>query len=38
MGIRFTRVSSTVRQFIRGFVAAQKKENKAGQSMLEKIG
>lgn len=38
MGIRFIRVSSTVRQFIRGFVAAQKKENKAGQSMLEKIG
>ena len=38
MGIRFTRVSSTARQFIRGFVAAQKKENKAGQSMLEKIG
>ena len=38
MGIRFTRVSSSVRQFIRGFVAAQKKENKAGKSMLEKIG
>ena len=37
MGVRFTRLSSTVRQYIQGLVVAQKKEDQAGQSMVEKI-
>jgi hypothetical protein len=37
MGIRFTRVSSDVRQYIRTFVATQKKENQASKSSREKI-
>jgi hypothetical protein len=37
MGIRFTRVSSDVRQYIRTFVATQKKENQANKSSREKI-
>jgi hypothetical protein len=37
MGIRFTRVSSDVRQYIRTFVATQKKENQAIKSSREKI-
>ena len=36
MGIRFTRVSSKVRQYIRGFVAGQSKKNAGGQAMPEK--
>jgi hypothetical protein len=31
MGIRFTRVSSAVRQYIRTFVATQKKENQVSK-------
>jgi hypothetical protein len=37
MGIRFTRVSSAVRQYIRTFVAAQKKKNQASKSLREKV-
>ena len=37
MGVRFTRVSGTVRQYIRGLVAGQHKKNAAGQSIPEKI-
>ena len=37
MGVRFTRVPSTVRQYIRGLVAGQNKNNTAGQAMPEKI-
>lgn len=37
MGIRFTRVSSSVRQYIHGFVAAQKKENRASRALQEKL-
>jgi hypothetical protein len=37
MGVRFTRVSSTVRQYIRGFIATQKKENQGSKTLQGKI-